>query len=252
MDNLSNMQDQKKPSIAGFITFCTATSFILTVLYVYALSIPLACNLLQYFTVEDYFKQAIQWLVPIVLSNGIGLVVGRMMPIMRVWWKDTDTRIRFLTVILCLILVLIPVVFWTIHYLGYSKAVRSQLYFGVEMVVIGIISLSYIASLKPHKDDLRLAIGDYKFVIYIVVLFMLMGWFRGLAGGERLKERTNQTPKIRISLLELASPLQGQMVFLLEKYVVFLKQNETTVTAIPTSLIRLIEELRDAEAGTKP
>jgi hypothetical protein len=121
---------------------------------------------------------------------------------------------------------------WTIYYLGYSKAVKSQLYFGCEIAFIGIFSSIYIAYLKPHKDGLRFEIVDYNFVIYIVVSFVLIGWLRGLGNGERLKERTNRTPKTRISLLELASPVQGQMVFLLEKYAVFLKQNERTVTLI--------------------
>jgi hypothetical protein len=109
MENSSKMQNQEKPSMAGLITFCTATAFVLTVLYVYALSIPLTCNLLQYFTVEDYFKQAIQWLVPLVLSNGIGYFVGRIIWPMRAGWKDMNTRIKTLTVISCLILALILV-----------------------------------------------------------------------------------------------------------------------------------------------
>ena len=171
------------------------------------------------------------------------------MPTMRAMRKDT--RLRTLIVILCLSLVSI-VFFGAIYYVGYSKAFKSQLYFGNEIFGIGIVTVIYIAYLEQHKDGLRLTIGDYTLVIYIVVLFMLIGLFGGLKKGEILKEKTNQTPKTRINLLELASPLQGQMVFLLEKYAVFLKQNERTVTAIPTSLIRLIEELPDAKAGTKP
>lgn len=235
--------------MAGLITFCTSTAFVLTVLHVYALSIPLACNLLQYFTVEDYLKQAIQWLVPIVLTFGCGLVVGGMIPTMRARWKDTVFRTQI--IISCLGLASI-VFFWAIYYLGYSKAVKSNLYLGTGIYCIGIVTFIYVAYLKQHKGGLRLAIGDYSIVIYIVVFFMLMGWFRGLENGESLKERTNQAPKTRINLLELAPPLQGQMVFLLEKYVVFLKQNEKTVIAIPTSLIRLIEELPDTKVGTKP
>ena len=39
MENVRNMQDQKKPWMAGLITFCTATAFVLTVLHVHALSV---------------------------------------------------------------------------------------------------------------------------------------------------------------------------------------------------------------------
>ena len=132
--------------------------------------------------------------------------------------------------------------------MGYWKINKSQLYFAWKVASVGIWTFAFLLYLMKHRQPF----GVSWLVIAFFVSYMLFGWFDGLSGGERLKETTNEAPKSRITVLESASPLQGQMVFLLEKYAVFLKQNERTVTAIPTSLIRLIEELPDGKAATKP
>lgn len=243
------------PSITGIVAACTAAVFVLTVIHIYAFSIPLNCNLFQYFTLDDYFKLAVQWLVPVSLGMGVGSAVGYAFGVGSKNKIEAGTQIyrRFtaqsMLVWSCLLLAFMIVLRTVLYYMGYWKIDKSQLYFAWKAASVGIWTFAFLLYHMKHRDSVRQPFGVYWLVIAFFVSFMLFGWFDGLSGGERLKETTNEAPKSRITVLESASPLQGQMVFLLEKYAVFLKQNERTVTAIPTKLIRLIEELPESKGN---
>ena len=249
------MPDQEKPSISSFITICTATAFALTVTHIYAISIPLTSNLFQYFTLDDYFRHAIQWLAPIVISMGIGYFIGWTMSFIKSRGKIGttstigDTRInkqsKTILIIACGLIALMPVLSYIIYYFGYLKVVLSQIY-AIFLTSSMFIVLLIFVFIVQFKNPLR------SIIFFFITIFMLNAWFVGLKMGEQMGERTNQPPKTRIMLLESKTPLQGQMVFLLDKYAVFLKQNERTVIAIPTSRIGLIEEIPDAKTAIKP
>ncbi len=161
---------------------------------------------------------------------------------------------RWTTVMLVVIslFVLVPVSFSILAYVGFMKVDTWRLHL-IWMCgsAIACIFGSRVYLARQHKDSTGEPFAGYKFVILVVPWLLAVGFFKGLTDAEVLKERTSEAPITRITLSEWP-PVEGQTIFLLEKYVVFLKHNERAVSAIPTSLIRLIEELPHVKTETKP
>jgi hypothetical protein len=65
------MKDQ---SITELIGLGSVTAFVLTVLYMYGYQNGSGINLFLYFSVNDYFRQAIVWLTPTIIFGGIGML----------------------------------------------------------------------------------------------------------------------------------------------------------------------------------
>ena len=104
---------------------------------------------------------------------------------------------------------------------------------------------------RKSKGLLGDSFATYGFLVVAVPAFMLIGFFNGLLDGEDLVNRTDKAPTARVVLSEGSAPLQGQIMLLLEKYVVFLKHGEKTISTVPVSLVRLIEELPEPKGEAK-
>jgi len=64
----------KEQSTTELIGLGTGTAFLLTVLYMYGYQAISGINLFLYFSVNDYFRQAIVWLTPTIIFGGIGVL----------------------------------------------------------------------------------------------------------------------------------------------------------------------------------
>lgn len=66
------MKDWKVGEIVGFMS---ATAFALTIVYLYGYSIPSHLDLFEYLSVDDYFRLAVAWLVPVALMWGLSVLM---------------------------------------------------------------------------------------------------------------------------------------------------------------------------------
>lgn len=69
------MKDQ---SITELIGLGSVTAFLLTVLYMYGYQRGSGINLFLYFSVNDYFRQAIIWLTTTIIFGGIGVLTDTL------------------------------------------------------------------------------------------------------------------------------------------------------------------------------
>lgn len=243
------MDGQNKLSIAELLGGCTATAFILTIIYIYAFSIPMHWTLFQYFVLDDYLKLAIQWLIPSAVGYliffPIGIMLGRNQHKTEAVTKPKSLSLTRMIVggAMLSIIFLSPIVVWVLYIFGRTPINLFGLY-GISAIPIALVCVGftkwYIARIEP---SVREPFTGYHFLVSLAPFLILIPFYNGLADAELLKEGTKEMPKTRLTLSEAAPPMQGQIIFLLDKYVLFLKQNETTVTAIPTALIKSIEEL---------
>src|SRR2546427_57738 len=67
------MKDLKLTEILSLVSI---SAFVYTILYIYGYSKASGVNLFSYFSINDYFRLAIEWLTPTVIFTLIGVLIS--------------------------------------------------------------------------------------------------------------------------------------------------------------------------------
>lgn len=242
------MRDWKIGEIIGLIS---ATCFGLTVVYVYAYSIPLHFDLLQYLTLNDCLRLAVTWLVPVALALGVGLLLEgsfsraeRGMTEEEIIAASTHPRFmrafrggsqRVMPAVLALAVVLDSV-------LLLLKQFPKPLYYQLWVIAgpyLWFTAIKWYAKERKfvaHWSKARLA-WTWFFPALIIFSFFL-----GLSNGEAAESLASSKNIARVFVLGKTDPLAGRILFVLDDYVLLLPENGREVHAIPKTQISLIVE----------
>jgi len=242
------VRDWKIGEIIGLIS---ATSFGLTVVYVYAYSIPLRFDLLQYLTLNDYLRLAVTWLVPVAMALGAGLLIEasfsraergmteeeiiaasphpRFRRAFRGGSQKVFPAVLALAVVLDTVLLLLK---------QFPKPLYFQLWAiaGPYLWFAAIEWYSKERKLIAHWSKARLA-----WTLFFPAL-IIFSFFLGLSKGEAAKGPASSKNIARVFVLGQTDPLAGRILFILDDYVLLLPDNGREVHAIPKTQISLIVE----------
>jgi len=210
-------------------------------------------NLFRYFVLDDYLKLAIQWLPPVGFSYFIAYLITEIETLFKATPEvpekaKSPSRIKFfLASAMILIFFGTPVLLCIFYIIGY-KSIRLQDLYNFSVFPIALL-LIYFYKVYEQKAKLRIEKPFPNFGLFIFggLFLMILATYNGLSTAEQVKDGMRQPPRVRITLAEPSPPMQGQIIFILDKYVLILKQNETTLSAIPSTIIRFIEELPETK-----
>jgi hypothetical protein len=229
-----------KPS--DFISVGSAATFVLSIVYLLGCAIDLGLNLFLYFSLQDYFRFAIQWF-PIVL---VLLIAGALVEMLlrRVERGATEEQIaaatrnpeltmkvrRYSERALLGVLVFVTVLHTVLWFFKVRLVSANELFllWGVTGGIVWLALVQWYVR-EPNMIE-RWSKGTFFFVEFFPALAWFV-FFLGLSRGGVTPPFIHQ-PDVQIFLHESTAPFEGRVLFLLDDYVVLRKKGDDNITVM--------------------
>jgi hypothetical protein len=206
----------------------------------------------KYFSPNDYLKLSIEWITPVAIFFALGIVANHFLArvergaseeeltasspfprFTRYFRKSADLAIPLFIIVPAIILFII----------SYFADVPNILLYGIwqyaGVILWGLFIFWYIR--VP-----RLVAGwtnKMKFFIVAFPAVIIFSFLHGLYKGEVILQDMKAKPKARLIIVNQSTPILGQVVLLLDKYVLFADHDTKIIKIFPTVQIRFLEEL---------
>ncbi len=245
------MKDWKVGEVAAFIS---ATAFALTVVYLYGYKIASGINLFEYLSLDDYFRLAVGWLVPVVLGC-VGAVVIEA-ALRRSEHGMTEREIE------AIIAKGPRARFWLAFRRGPEKFILVvallSVVVGTSMLILGgpqrlpyyemwatVGPVLWFAAVRWYERESRLVAEwtrAWRASVWFIPAMLIFSFFRGLSVAERAKVSPPGANATRVTVLGRPEPIGGHVLFILDGYVLLRTGRDGEVVAIPKAQVSLIAE----------
>jgi hypothetical protein len=234
------MKDLK---VADLLGLGSAGSFLLTIIYLHGYSRTLGVDLFHYFSLNDYFRLAIEWLPPTIVIGIIGTLMNAFFT--RVERGATEKEIversptpRFTKYFrrignMAPSVVLVFAALLNTIWPAVPPMPPERLYelWGVAGAVLWISLLAWYT--KVPKLIQNWTRSWYFFVKYFPALAIFIFCFGLSAGKTGMHPFTRPTSDVQISTKGEITPVKGRILFLLDEYIVLRGQNSGGVVIVP-------------------
>jgi hypothetical protein len=245
------MNGWKAGEVIGFIS---ATAFALTVVYLQGYKTASHLDLFKYLSVNDYFRLAVEWLVPVALLWLVGVAVeaalrrsehGKSEPEIekgiaeasrpRFWLAFRRSGVKAPFVVGAVAVVASTPLFL----LG---LLPRRLYYEI-MTIAG--PLAWWASTMWYEKENRL-VADWSSArrawVWFFPAMLILSFFRGASTAEQAKAPAASANSTRVFVVGRPSPVVGRVLFNLDNYVLLRTATNGEVEAIPKGQVTLIVE----------
>lgn len=221
-------------------------AFILTIIYLEGYSRALRINLFLYFGLNDYFRLAIEWLPPIIVSYVLGIFIDKFFT--RVERGATEEEIaarspyprftrwsrKWSQDSIVLVLVIGAILNITLTFFG-----RGQPDYMLYGFTGAFLWFRVIAWYAKEPKFIKNWSAPWKFVIILFPTLAILAFCYGLYAGKTGKDLYFRPADVQISLQGESTPVTGRMLFLLDQYVV-LQGQKNDIAAIPKNQVTKI------------
>jgi len=243
------MKDWKVGEVIGLIS---ATAFALTVVYLYGYQMASHHSLFEYLSVNDYFRLAVAWLVPVALGWLTGVLIeaalrrsehgmseheieeamakghhARFWRAYRKWGLGVPFVIAPVAVVVNTALLLF--------------AHLPKLWYYENLTLAGPIV--WFAAVKWYEREKRL-VTDWSNARRAWVWFfpaaLIFSFFRGASTAERAKAPFQNADATRVFVLGRPEPAVGRVLFRLDDYILLRTNTGAELEAIPKAQVSLI------------
>jgi len=246
---MKNSKTVKLSDVVGLVVSC---SFIFTVVYIFGLSKSLKLNIFKYFSPNDYLKLSIEWITPVAIFFALGIVANYFLTriergtseeelaasspfprFTRYFRKSADLAIPLFAIIPAIILLII----------SFFADVPNILLYGIwqyaAVILWGVFIFWYIRVPKLVAGWTN----KMKFFIVAFPAVIIFSLLHGMYKGEVILQDMNAKPKVKLIIVNQSAPILGQVVLLLDKYVLFADHDRKIIKIFPTIQIWFLEEL---------
>jgi hypothetical protein len=245
------MKDWKVAEVVGFVS---ATAFALTIVFLYGYSIPLHFIIFKYLTITDYLRLAVVWLVPTAIfwiaavpfeaflrrtEHGateaqIGEKIAKARhPRFRLWFRRGGLRAPFVAAEIAAVVAAFELL------LPHFPKISSY------QILEGTSPFVWWEGVRWYERVRRLVAewtAAWRAWVWFFPAVLLFSFFRGLSTAERVRTSPTSAATTRIFVLGRPDPTPGQVLFVLDDYILLRTSKDGEVEAIPKAQISMIVE----------
>jgi len=232
-------------SITEGLALGSASSFVLTVIYLHGYALTLGVDLFSYFSLNDYFRLAIEWLPGFLAAFSVGALLDKVFTRLEGGKLRTAAAMKHQQAQIMMIIgiaVLSTIVSFVIPY------PREQVYsaWAIAGPLIWLISVGwYIQEPKVVQNWTK----PWLLTLTWFPAFAITAFFLGLTAGQKAAHSNNRTSDVKIVLRSAQTPAAGTVLFRLDDYILVRSEN-AGITAFPKDEVVEIVH-RDAKSNGK-
>ena len=236
-------------TITELLSLGTASAFILAIVYVYGYSTVLGLNVFAYFSISDYLRLSIEWLTPVFIILAIGGLITKFFT--RIERDATEEELiktssyqRFMRafrksgdVVGPVAIVIIAILYTALSF--FIEIPRSQLY--ILWAAAGAVL--WVGLVRWYAKEPRLVVGWsdkwFGFILFFPAL-AIFTFFGGKWGAESGYRVFSKATDVQVVFKAQGEPFTGQILFLLDEYVLLRRKNQDQVIIVPKAEIKMI------------
>ena len=227
--------------ISEALALGSASSFVLTVLYFQGYSKTLGVNLFLYFSLNDYFRLAIEWLPSFLTFFLIGILADKAFTRIEGGRPRTAASIKhnvaqIVTIILTAVLA--TILSFLIPY------PREQVY-EVWSIAGPLLWLMLVAWYVKEPKLVQNWTKEWLRIVSWAPALAIVAFFLGLTAGQRAHS-ANQPADVLILLKGATEPATGKVLFVLDDYIL-LREEAAGIVALPKTEVKKI--VHQSESG---
>jgi hypothetical protein len=233
--------------IGDLLGLGSAGTFILTIVYLHGYSTTLGVNLFLYFGLNDYFRLAIEWLPPVIVGWIGGILLEKFFT--RVERGATEEEIvarsrhpkftrwsrRWSQDSIVIILVLGAILNIIQCFLGLAQA--DYMLYGFTGAFLWFRVIAWYAREPKFIQNWT---APWKLFVFVFPALVIVTFSYGLYSGKTGMHLYTRSADVQISLKDETTPTAGRILFLLDEYVVFHRQ-QGGISAFPRTEVTKID-----------
>ena len=244
--------------ITEIVAWVSASAFLLTVVYIFAVSLTIGVDLFLYISFNDYLKLSLCWLPKHLLAVLIvfimpallyRLITGKSVHprhILSLPSEFTTFKKQLFRVSTISILLISTIAIFSLNY--YLQPERSIFILCTVFVIylwLPLVRYKKEFSFIKQYSDWKQYVFSYG-PIYLILVFI-----SGLYIGKRELYQIDKQHNTHIEMTSEEPMKRGKVLFAFSQYIVFLEQKTKTVDIIPVGQVKNIINLNDKSKTNK-